>query len=113
MTWRSAESLDLRVEYVDIYGKTKKHYADFFVDGKIVVEIKPRRLQKTKTVQLKANAMRAFCDIHNYVYMMVAPRRIPIKDLEELVDNGTIKLTDDSKKKYKGYISRNKRKKKP
>ncbi len=112
--WKTAEVPELTVKYIDIYGKEKKHYADFFVDGHIIVEVKPRKHQKGKTVQLKAAAMKEFCEKKGYTYNMVSPRRIVKKELEELIKDGKVTLTDDCKGKVEGYIKGTfRRKRKP
>jgi hypothetical protein len=102
--WKSAEVAELTVEYVDLYGKTRKHYADFFVDGHIIVEVKPRRHQKGKLVQLKAEAMKAFCAKKGYVYNMVAPRRVNKAELKELYEKGLVTFTDECKGLIDGYL---------
>lgn len=104
--WRGAETADLTVEYVDIYGKTRKHYADFFVENKFIIEIKPTRHMRGKTVQLKADAMRAFCDKNKYIYMMISPRKIKTEDLQKLIDDKQVTFTDECNAKVKPYLKR-------
>lgn len=103
-TWRTAETAEFTVEYVDPYGKTKKHYPDFFVDNKFVVEVKPRAHQKGKIVVAKAESMKKFCLAHGYIYQMISPRKIDKKELQTLIDAKQVIFTDDCKDKIDGYL---------
>lgn len=105
-SWETAEVPELSVEYTNVYGKTCKHYADFFVDKQFIIEIKPKAHQRSKTVKLKADAMRAFCDKKGYIYMMISPRKIDKKKLEELIEKNLVTFTDDCKHKIHGYLKR-------
>lgn len=106
LTWRGAETAEFTVEYIDLYGKKRKHYPDFFVDEHIVVEVKPRRHQKGKLVQLKAEAMKAFCASKGYTYMMVSPRKVNKEELEQLIKNNKITFTDECDSKIGTYLKR-------
>jgi hypothetical protein len=108
LTWKGAETDEFTVTYTDLYGRTRKHYPDFFVDGHIVVEVKPTRHQKGKLVQLKATAMKEFCKTKGYTYMMVSPRRIQKAELEELIKNNEITFTDECSNKISQYLKRRK-----
>ena len=108
LTCRTAETEEFAVWYTDIYGRRRKHYPDFFVNEHIVVEVKPRSHQKGKTVQLKAKAMKEFCDSKGYLYQMVSPRKVSKEALEKLIKNKEIIFTDDCKDKIEQYLKRRK-----
>lgn len=103
-SWATAETAELTVEYIDVYGRKKKHYADLFVDGHTVIEIKPTKYQKSKTVKLKAEAMKAFCKEKGYTYMMISPRKIDAKELKSLVDSGEVTFIESCEKKIVNYL---------
>jgi hypothetical protein len=102
--WSSAEIPSLTVTYTDVYGKTKKHYADLLVDNRIIVEVKPRRYQNSKTVKLKSEAMKDFCAKNGYVYSMVSPRKINKQVLKSLYVSGAVTIQDCYKKKFEKYL---------
>ena len=102
--WEGAETPRFTVTYTDLYGRQRHHYPDLFVDNHIVVEVKPAKHQRGKLVQLKAKAMTEFCNKHNYVYMMVSPRRIPKDKLKELFLSGSIKILDEYIPAFKRYL---------
>lgn len=106
LSWKGAETDEFSVWYTDLYGKKRKHYPDFFVDNHIVVEVKPTKHQKGKLVQLKAKAMREFCEAKGYSYMMVSPRKVAKAELEELIKKEMITFTDECKSQINSYLKR-------
>jgi hypothetical protein len=104
LKWQTAEVEELAVWYEDIYGHRRKHYADFLVDGHIIVEVKPAKHQKGKLVQLKAKAMKAFCQQKGFEYMMVSPRKVNPERLSQLITNGLVIFTEDCKDKILSYL---------
>jgi hypothetical protein len=70
-SWVSAEKKALRVGYIDEGGQARNYYADFFLDGKVLVEIKPEPLTKTIRNKLKAVAAEKFCKGRGYEYRIV------------------------------------------
>ena len=104
--WKGAETDEFSVFYTDLYGKRRKHYPDFFVDDHIVVEVKPKKHQKGKLVQLKATAMREFCATKGYTYMMVSPRKVSKAELTKLIEKNLVTFTDDCKGYIEGYLKR-------
>lgn len=108
LKWQGAEKEEFAVWYTDLYGKRRKHYPDLFVDDHIIVEVKPTKHQKGKLVQLKAKAMKEFCDTKGYDYQIVSPRKVLKKDLEDLIARNLITFTDDCSSKISGYLNRRK-----
>ncbi len=106
--WRTAEVNELAVYYTDPWGRTKKHYADILVDESTMFEIKPKKHQRGKIVKLKAEAMKKFCETKGYTYQMVSPRKISKEELETLLEEKKIVLTDSCKDKVKTYLTRRK-----
>jgi len=104
--WESAETSEFAVPYTDIYGKKRRYYPDFFIDNHIIVEVKPTKHQKGKLVQLKAQAMKEFCDAKGYTYMMVSPRKVSKVELEELIKKKSITFTDECKNKITDYLAK-------
>ena len=109
VVWRGAETEEFAVFYTDLYGKRHKHYPDFFVDNHIVVEVKPTKHQKGKLVQLKAKAMREFCETKGYTYMMVSPRKVTINELEELIATKQVAIIEEQQNEIQRYIKQRKK----
>ena len=107
--WTTAETDKYSVFYTDLYGKRKKHYADFFVDDHIIVECKPRKKHNQKTVQLKATAMKQFCDANGYEYQMLSPRRMDKRKLKKLIDAGIVVIEEHLRLKFEAYMNRKKK----
>jgi hypothetical protein len=106
-TWTTAEKPELSVTYVDRYGKTHKHWADFFVDGNTIVEIKPKKKQKHKIVCLKSAAMQTWCDTQGYSYIITCPRKLSKPTLKKLYTDKTITIDSHLIFKFEAYINEN------
>ena len=59
--WRTAETKDLRIKYIDYKGDERTYIDDFLVEEKDLIEVKPKKLKSSLTVRLKAKAARKFC----------------------------------------------------
>lgn len=98
-TWKSAECNELRIRYVHPLGQIRTYCADFLIDGNILVECKPVRLQNSPVVLAKQKAAEEFCMRQNWVYLLVDPKLISYEKLDELVSNGNVLLTQKTKEK--------------
>ena len=104
--WTPAEKKEFTIHYLDYKGDKRTYRPDFLVNGNILVEIKPKRLHNSPTIQLKAAAAIDFCNKHNLKYELVD---FPINAndiLEKLIYN-EIKFDRDYKEKFLNYIKRN------
>jgi hypothetical protein len=106
--WESGEQDKYAVTYTDVYGKVRKYYPDFFVDNFLIIEIKPTCYQKSKTVKLKAEAMRKFCDLNRYQYNIVSPRKIDKKILVDLIEKGLVTFDPYYQKFIDNYLNKKK-----
>lgn len=70
-TWRTAEAADLKIPYRDYKGEARIYFADFLVEDKELIEVKPQKLQSSLTVRKKQAAAKRFCKKRKYVYKLV------------------------------------------
>ncbi len=68
--WKSAETRDLSIHFVDWRGHDRTYRADFLVDDKRLVEVKPSRLMSTPTNLAKRKAAGTFCAARGYEYIV-------------------------------------------
>jgi hypothetical protein len=86
------------IEYND-NGKNRTYRADFFVDGRRLVEIKPIKLQKTVINEKKQQIAIEHCVKNGWQYEIIDIEPVPLNQLIELSENGKLKLTSKWKKK--------------
>jgi len=98
--WRTAETKDLKIKYVDYKGSERTYVADFLVEEKDLIEVKPKKLKKSLTVRLKAKAARKFCKEKGLTYKIKDVKTLSEKEIKELHDKKIIKFTDRYEKKY-------------
>ena len=102
--WENAEKNKFSVEYVDFFGKKRTYFADYFINNSVLVEIKPFKLQKTKSVILKKEAAEKFCLERGWTYILIDIEIDP-KKIHEYFVSGNIKFMDKYYQKYLNYIS--------
>lgn len=99
----SAQGKRFRIPYKDKDGIDRTYSPDFFVNGNVLVEIKPRKLWKTISVMTKQAAAEAFCKHHGWIYRLidVEPNSMLLKD-KYLA--GEIRFVEKYKQRFEKYI---------
>ena len=98
--WRTAETKDLRIKYIDYKGDERTYIADFLVEEKDLIEVKPKKLKSSSIVKLKAKAARKFCKKRDLVYKIKDVKTLSEEEIKKLHDKKIIKFTDRYEKKY-------------
>jgi len=98
--WRTAETKDLRIKYIDYKGDKRTYRADFLVEEKYLVEIKPEKLKSSLTVRLKQKAAQRFCKEKGFVYKIEDIKTLEKKNIRKLHDSKDLKFTNRYEKKY-------------
>lgn len=104
LEWKSAESNDYKISYIDYSGKTKNYFPDFIIADKYIIESKPKRLWNSDTVIRKKQAAIEFAREHNLKYKLVDVGRISDEEIKVLYDTGLIKFIDRYERLYKEKI---------
>lgn len=71
LKWTSAETKDLSIPYIDYNGNFRTYRADFLIDSKYLIEIKPEKLMNLPSNILKKKAAIDFCNSLGMIYKMV------------------------------------------
>lgn len=100
ISWKSAESSEFKVPYITPYGYEATYFPDFLVDGKYIVECKPKKLWETPTVKAKSEAAKAYFLQLGLEYKLVDPGIFEDNQFTELKERGIIILTDKYEKRY-------------
>jgi len=103
INWKTAEDKNFRVEYIDSNNTHRTYVADFLIDNKKLVEIKPIRLQNTTNNILKREAAIKFCKNKGLDYEVV-DCNINTEQIKELYLNGSIAFNKKNEKKFKLYF---------
>ena len=104
LKWESADTKNLRILYID-NGKEKTYCADFLIEDKYLIEIKPKRLHRSQSVLAKAAAAEAFCKERGLQDELKDPEKLPMETIVELYNSDTIKLLPRYEAKMKEYIT--------
>lgn len=97
--WKSAETADLAIPYIDWKGNTRTYFADFLID-KTLVECKPTRLINSPSVSIKRIAALKFCKEKGLKYEIIDPEMLNDSEIQLLIESGQIRLTKRYQEKY-------------
>lgn len=101
--WKSAENI--RIPYIHYTGNNRTYSPDFLVGNKLI-EIKPEKLINTPLIKLKTEAAIKYCKENNLEFEITDYKIIEIEDLDKLIENGQVILTDKTKVKYDKFFSK-------
>ncbi|GJQ43802.1 MAG: hypothetical protein JETCAE03_33000 [Ignavibacteriaceae bacterium] len=99
LKWESAEKRKYRINYVDYNGKNRTHFADFVLNNKYLVEIKPKNLFNTTNNTIIKEACINYCNQNNLIFKMIEPTKIKQEIVFNLYKNNEIKFIDRYVKK--------------
>lgn len=99
--WVSAESKKFAIPYKDWNGTSRNYFPDFFINDKVLTEIKPVRLKNALTNSLKREAAQKFCKKNGYEYKEVDPKKLTDDDIINLYRSDLIKFIDRYDKMFK------------
>lgn len=102
--WKSAERRKYRIDYT-VDGVNKTHYADFILNDKYLIEIKPKKLCNTYKNSTINHHTNQYCIENNLIYKIIDPVKLNNDKLKELILNNTVKLTDRYRKKFDANYS--------
>lgn len=97
--WITAESQQFKIPYIDVNGKLKNYFPDFFVDNHILIECKPIKLQLTPINIIKKEALRLFCQNNGLLYLIL-DKKIEFNLIHQAVNDGLVVFTQKTKEKY-------------
>jgi hypothetical protein len=104
LKWESAEIKKYKINYVDWNGNNRTYYADFIIENKYLVEIKPKCLWNSNIVKRKKEAALEFCNKHNLKYKLTeSPKLIQSEQLLFLINEGVLKFTNKYQEKFKKW----------
>ena len=102
LTWETGESKKFTVEYIDYKGTKRTYRPDFFVNNKIIVEIKPLRLHNSPSVLIKKKSIEKFCNKNNFIYEL-KDISIEADKIKSGYKNKIIKFSDGYDVKFFNY----------
>jgi hypothetical protein len=105
LKWESAERKNLRILYTDFNGINRTYVADFIINNKYLVEIKPKKLHKSKNVQLKKKAAIDFCKNKNLIYKILDAPFLTKEKISYLYKTNQIKFIERYKQRIHDYLN--------
>lgn len=101
LKWVSGESNQYKIEYIDYKGDNRNYFPDFIIDGKYIVESKPKKLWDSDNVVRKTEAALKYCEINGLIYKKRDIGILTELEIKILHDKGDIKFLNRYEIKYK------------
>lgn len=98
LKWISAERKDLTINY-EIDGIQKTYRADFLINEKYLIEIKPKKMWDWKQNHIKGVAAKNFCEVSGLTYKMRDPGNFTKEEMLEMHNKGIIKIENSKLRK--------------
>ena len=103
--WESAENKRFTIKYINYDNSERTYRPDFFLpELKKLVEVKPKKLQKSPLIILKSEAAQEFCSINNLTYEIL-DFPIDANKIKIALESKLIKFDRDYEKKFLNYLS--------
>lgn len=103
LSWTSAENNNFKIYYKDYKGNDRTYTADFIIEGKYMVEIKPKKLWNSDVVNRKRISAKKYCEENNLIYKIRDISPLSFEELNELYSNNKIKFTERYEKRFLEY----------
>jgi hypothetical protein len=100
LKWVSAESNLYQMNYVDYKGNNRTYTADFILNDKYLIEIKPKKLWGSDSVIRKKTSAINFCKENNLIYKLRDTPNLSSEKLKKLYNTKQIIFTDRYEKKF-------------
>lgn len=104
ISWSAGEAHKFDIPYVNHKGTKRTYRPDFFVNSEKLVEIKPKRLQRTPNIMAKTAAAIEKCKEWGLTYEIMDFKIEPIK-IEKALNEGLVRFARDYEKRFRDYVS--------
>lgn len=104
MKCKSAENKIYKIKYKD-KDTIRNYFADFIINDKYLIEVKPKNLINSHINILKKEAAIIFCGNNNLIYKILSPNKLSFEIIENLVKSEKIIFIDRYKLKYDEYVN--------
>ena len=105
--WTTGEAHKFDITYKNYDGTDRTYRPDFFVNNEKLVEIKPKRLQKTPNIMAKTAAALIACEKWGIKYEIIDFKINP-EMIKEALDKGLIEFARDYKERFLTYVAKKK-----
>lgn len=107
MQFESGEMAKWAIPYVKWDGSTGTYFPDYVIEGRYMIEIKPKKLINTPLIKAKTEAAIEFCSKNNLVYKIIEPVKLDKQILLDLYNNKDLVFSKNLELKYINYLNNN------
>jgi hypothetical protein len=104
MKMESGEKAKYAIQYRDYKGVDRTYFPDYIINGKYMVEVKPKKLIKTSLIKAKTKAAIEFCKEHNLKYKIFEPLKIDKQIITTLYNNKEVVFSKKYEERFINYL---------
>ena len=104
LEYRTMEHATDAIPYIDYKGSLRNYFPDYLINGRYVVEIKPKQLWNSKDVLNKKQAAVEYCGKNNYIYKIIDPIQLKFTQISMLYEAGLIVWLERYRIKFIEYL---------
>jgi hypothetical protein len=101
LTWECGEQKKYKIKYITFNGNQRNYFPDFIINGKYIVESKPKRLWGSDSVNRKKEAAIKFCGNNGLKYKLVDVGVLNDDEIKKLYNDSKIKFLPKYEEKFK------------
>lgn len=98
MEFKSAETKEFKIQYT-FNDKERNYFADYIINNKYLIEVKPKKLWNTPQNAAKFKAAREYCKNNKLIFKVIDPGRISKEILIQLYETSIVKFNSTYTKK--------------
>lgn len=97
--WKTGEDKSYKITYIH-KNKVKNYFPDFVLNGKYLIECKPKKLWNTEIVKEKRLAAENFCKKNKLIYKLRDTKKLSYDEITQLYESGKLKWITRYQEKY-------------
>lgn len=104
--WETGENKNYQIKYFDYWENEKTYFADFIIEDKYLVEIKPKKLWNSDLVKRKKESAIQFCQEKGLKYKLIDPNKtLSNNDIKILIEENKLQFIKRYQEKFKLWES--------
>jgi hypothetical protein len=103
--WESGEQSRFKIQY-EYKGVKKNYFPDFILEGKYMIECKPKKLWNTDLIKTKKKWAEEFCKKNNLIYKLREVSKISDQEIQNLVNNKELIWIDRYQEKFNERVKK-------
>ena len=104
INWETGEKKKWAIKYKNKEGRISNYFPDFILEGKYIIECKPKALWGTDINKAKYEKAREFCLLNNMKFKLIDPIKISFREIKKLHSENIIKFIEKYERRIRSRL---------